>query len=394
MPDQQTRTWYTVPIHRKDPRPPVDYTRGGVDDLKKLYIEPTSRCNLSCKMCFRHAWIDPVLADMEWEVFERALDTQPDSVQTVFFGGMGEPLVHPRILDMVNAARATGRWVELLTNATLLTREMSDALLSAGLDKLWVSVDSTHPDMLTSGHEHVFDNIAAYTQARVDKVSPAKLGLAFVAMKSNAADIANLPSFAVKYNACEVNISNIIPSDENGVQEILYWRVMGTDVGMEYLQNALPDIKLPLMDFNLPQQQQALLGVMGSPMCTATLSGQPIRRKTYACTFIDEGHTFVRFDGNVAPCMALLHSSYTYLYHEKRMQLHHSYGNVAEDGLADIWNSQEYVDFRQRVRDFTFSPCIRCGGCYNREDNQADCYLNPAPTCGACLWSEGIVSCP
>ena len=26
--------------------------------LRKLYIEPTTKCNLNCKMCFRHSWFD------------------------------------------------------------------------------------------------------------------------------------------------------------------------------------------------------------------------------------------------------------------------------------------------------------------------------------------------
>ena len=59
------------------------------DTLEKLYIEPTSRCNLNCKMCFRKTWINEVAADMELFVFDRALQTMPDTVKTIFFGGMG-----------------------------------------------------------------------------------------------------------------------------------------------------------------------------------------------------------------------------------------------------------------------------------------------------------------
>ena len=57
-------------------------------------------------------------------------------------------------------------------------------------------------------------------------------------------------------------------------------------------------------------------------------------------------------------------------------------------------NSDEYKAFRERVRGFEFSPCIRCGGCDNRLENCEDCFGNGAPTCGGCLWSEGIVTCP
>lgn len=66
----------------------------------------------------------------------------------------------------------------------------------------------------------------------------------------------------------------------------------------------------------------------------------------------------------------------------------------AEQGLDEIWNAPDYADFRRRVRNFEFSPCYRCSLCENWEQGLTDCYGNDAPTCGGCLWSEGVISCP
>jgi len=41
--------------------------------LKKLYIEPTTRCNLNCRMCFRHTWFDEPIGHMDMEDFHRIL---------------------------------------------------------------------------------------------------------------------------------------------------------------------------------------------------------------------------------------------------------------------------------------------------------------------------------
>ena len=73
--------------------------------LKKLYIEPTSNCNLQCEMCFRHSWFDEQCVDMTFDIFNRILETIPQETKTLFFGGMGEPLNHPGIVDMVKACR-------------------------------------------------------------------------------------------------------------------------------------------------------------------------------------------------------------------------------------------------------------------------------------------------
>ena len=109
------------------------------DCLKKLYIEPTARCNLRCKMCFRNSWKNEIIGDMRPETFRKAMTTMPDSVETVFFGGMGEPLAHPDIVEMVRTASSLGKRVELLSNGTLLDARRTAELLDAGLDMPWTT---------------------------------------------------------------------------------------------------------------------------------------------------------------------------------------------------------------------------------------------------------------
>ena len=48
---------------------------------------------------------------------------------------------------------------------------------------------------------------------------------------------------------------------------------------------------------------------------------------------------FVKSNGDVCPCMQLLHSSYTYLFEERRKVVSCSFGNVSENLLGDIWMS-------------------------------------------------------
>ena len=68
------------------------------DQIRKLYVEASSRCNLACKMCFRHSWVGERFGDLDPAVFARVMDDPVLSgTETVFFGGMGEPLVHPAL---------------------------------------------------------------------------------------------------------------------------------------------------------------------------------------------------------------------------------------------------------------------------------------------------------
>jgi MoaA/NifB/PqqE/SkfB family radical SAM enzyme len=371
-------------------------------------------------MCFRNTWVGESFADMDRETFDRAMATMPAGVETIFFGGMGEPLHHKDILYMVaEASKRAGR-VELLTNGTLLTPEMSKSLIEAGLGMLWVSIENFEADAygqirMGSSLKKITENISAFNRERyrfelaqrdgsygrsneevlkqMEEHRSVSLGMTFVAMKSNVHMLGGLSKFARTYNINEVNISNVIPTDAASEAEGLYTRVVNFSLGDRKSNEGYPTVDLPYMDFNLPAVQDGLMGLLSTDN-NLMIGGAPLERHKRYCRFVEEGCCFVKHDGQVTPCMALLHSQRTWLDGSSRTVYSHSFGSVKETGLADIWNGESYEDFRARVKAFSFSPCISCGGCDNRDTNEQDCIGNIAPTCGACLWSEGIIACP
>ncbi|NLM20137.1 MAG: radical SAM protein, partial [Peptococcaceae bacterium] len=101
--------------------------------LAKLYIEPTSRCNLRCETCIRETWNEP-LGSMDKQTFDSLVEQMKEmkSLNTVMFGGFGEPTFHKDILYMVGKVKALGLNVEITTNGTLLNRTMAKGLLEKG----------------------------------------------------------------------------------------------------------------------------------------------------------------------------------------------------------------------------------------------------------------------
>lgn len=375
------------------------------DKLRKLYIEPTSKCNLNCKMCFRNTWIDEELGNMSMEVFENTINTMPSSVEKIFFGGMGEPLYHPQIIKMVKLASSKGKEVELLTNGTLLNDEMSEKLLGAGITMLWISIDSLESE----GYEKIrvnskldkiianikiFNTLREYSGESNKAKNNVELGIAFVAMKINIDQLEKMPLFCAIHGVSKVNVSNLLPSDESSVDDILYSRSLGVDTSSELIFNILPEINIPIMDWNIQDVGKSMNKLLKSQVSSLSICNNKILRKSNYCKFIEEGCSFIKYNGNVTPCMGVLHSSKTYLFDEKRKVYHHSFGSVLEDSLENIWKKEEYYVFREKVRKFNFSLCVICGGCENWKENKEDCFGNSKPTCGACLWSEGIITCP
>jgi MoaA/NifB/PqqE/SkfB family radical SAM enzyme len=112
------------------------------------------------------------------------------------------------------------------------------------------------------------------------------------------------------------------------------------------------------------------------------------------CRFVSTGCVAIRPEGDVSPCLPLLHTHRYYFRGDPRRTLAYRVGNIHQTPLAQIWAGGEYRAFRDRVRRFEFSPCIDCCGCHFRETNQEDCYGSVFPRCGECLWAAGLVQCP
>ena len=124
-----------------------------------LDIDPTNRCNLRCPMCPRTwysergltGWAPGGPGDMGMALYGRLVEEGARAgLKSVKLNFLGEPLLHPRLAEMVAMAAARGLWVMINTNATLLTEEAARTLLAAGLSDIFFSFDSPYPESYES----------------------------------------------------------------------------------------------------------------------------------------------------------------------------------------------------------------------------------------------------
>lgn len=127
-----------------------------------VYVEVTTACNFKCSYCPRgvaNASGIPVKSkSMSLENLCACVDSLrkfPDRLKAFVFVGQGEPLLNPRIADMVAYAKKAeiADRVEVVTNGSMLTEEVSDGLIASDLDYLRISLQGlTAEDYLkTSG---------------------------------------------------------------------------------------------------------------------------------------------------------------------------------------------------------------------------------------------------
>jgi len=368
-----------------------------VTHLAKLYIEPTNRCNLACVTCMRNSW-DVELGQMREAIFGRILEgLRPISpTPSVFFGGLGEPLAHPRAIEMVARAKAAGAVAELITNGTLLDERRARGLIEAGLDVLWVSIDGATPESyadvrLGAALPEVLENMARFRRLRPagHRARP-EIGINFVAMKRNIGDLPEVIAIGRRLGVTRFAVSNVLPYTPELCDEVLYERTLHD---IAYLPSAwLPRLNFPKMDLN-DDTQPAFLRALRSG-ANVTFAGSNLGGANDVCTFIESGSMTVGWDGSVSPCPPLLYTHVSYLHRRRRVSHRHIIGNVGERELLDLWNDLDYVAYRDRVQRFAFAPCTACGGCDLSEANLEDCLGNLFPVCGGCLWAQCVIQCP
>jgi radical SAM protein with 4Fe4S-binding SPASM domain len=111
-----------------------------------LDVEATNRCNLKCTFCDKLPHLKPEdIGLLDFALFTRIIDEGAEKkLCGLKLSYRGEPLLHPRLADMVAYAKKKGILdVYFNTNAMLLSKAKANALMAAGLDRISVSVEGT-----------------------------------------------------------------------------------------------------------------------------------------------------------------------------------------------------------------------------------------------------------
>ena len=308
--------------------------------------------------------------------------------------GFGEPLAHPEFSTLVALARARGLRLEIITNGTLLDASLAAHLAALGVAQVAVSLDGGDD----AAYGRVRDGdlgvavgaVKALLDARRRARSAMTVGAAFVATRRNIGSLPGLLALAHDLALDFVSISNVVPHTPEMAEELLWggaaWAASFPDAGWR------PRLELARLTLD-DQSRPALAALLhhGPTWPPPGAAGGPQRNH---CRFAHEGVLAVSWDGRVAPCLSLLHTHPEYVNSHWKTVKSHTIGHIDHDSLPDIWRETAYRDFRRRLRDFDFSPCLACGGCPETDTNDTDCYGSPFPSCGECLWAQGIVLCP
>ncbi|WP_246096077.1 radical SAM protein [Paenibacillus sinopodophylli] len=111
---------------------------------KWIWLQVIESCNLRCKMCYE--WGEsgaykerPELKQLELSAIEQIINDCKDAKPHYDLFG-GEPLLYPRIKEVLTMIKESGSTVSFPTNGTLLSK-YAEMIVEAGPSRVWVSLD-------------------------------------------------------------------------------------------------------------------------------------------------------------------------------------------------------------------------------------------------------------
>ena len=419
----------------------------------KLFVETTTRCNLSCVMCVKQAEGCGITeGDMAPSTFA-ALEPALPTAEALILNGVGEPLLHPGLEGFITRAKAlmpAGSWVGFQSNGLLLDEARALSLLRAGLDKICLSLDAFSPDtyqrIREGGQllsiERAFDAIAKAKAALPENTF--QLGIEFVVMPSNMQELPTVLPWAAAHGAAFAIVTHALPYAEAETTSVTYETCSAEAIELfrKWQAKAAAEdadiYRYPriIWKYSKSAEELRVVGFVEHMKAEAEQSGiyldlkklftlalahmertahifqearqaadacgidlklpELLLKETRRCDFVEEGGMFVSWDGEIFPCYFLWHHYHCFASGWQQTVKPRSFGNLAEKSALDIWNTGTFHAFRENVIRYDYPYCASCSlaPCdYVQTDNfEQDCHINAEP-CGSCLWCMGIFQC-
>ncbi len=271
----------------------------------RLWIEPTSVCNLRCVMCPNKDLTKAQKGFMDLALFKKIIDEAKGFVSDVHLLHRGESLLHPDFFEMVRYAHEAGIVTRFHTNGTLLDEDKARRLIEAGLDQFAFSFDGLDKESYESirvngDYEKTLGNIVRFLE--IKKELKAEKPVTFV--------------------------------------ELIYFPEVFERLGKGALQSLKDRFKgLPLDRLHVKELHN-----------WAGDRGALRRQKDYSpCTFL--WHALIIFwDGSVLPCTQDFFGYYTL-------------GNVKDSSIREIWNNEKMQTLRRKILAQDIADLETCSQC-------------------------------
>ncbi|MCO4782422.1 MAG: radical SAM protein [Candidatus Cloacimonetes bacterium] len=313
---------------------------------QSIHIDVTSKCNTKCTFCGYHTdlindkpWTENGWSEKEldFEVFTRFVDDLVDlkSNEDVLLTGGGEPLMHPKILDMVSYLRANDVYTILFTNGLLLKKYTVNQLVDLGLNKIYWSIHSASSSTWLMQHSgsnpNTFQMVIDQMNYLIDykkqkQLSSPDIVLVNAISAVNAHEVMDLVDLAIDLKVDHLRLQVVHQHNEQTKHLLL------TKYQLQRLNKQLPEIEQKLKDNNvllLDNISYQISNLLENIENTEIINDDwSYNKYNQSGCFI--GYLFTRtwVDGTMSYCC------------------HDRVVDNLENGFKDVWTSDKYNEYR------------------------------------------------
>ena len=130
--------------------------------FKKIYIEITNICNLSCSFCPKTSRKQEFMSCEKIETIIKDIDPL---TEYLYFHLMGEPLLHPELEKLLAIAERYNKRVVITTNGTLISKRQDILLKSKAIYKIVFSLHSFEANSSEISMEEYLSNIISFCKS-------------------------------------------------------------------------------------------------------------------------------------------------------------------------------------------------------------------------------------
>ena len=307
---------------------PPDSTPGGkraplsldlpLDTPYLVQMFPCYACNFRCEYCIfaisksERNFISDVVF-MDWDLYTRCIDDMKGfnkKLKMLRFAAIGEPLLHPRISDMVEYAKSAdiAHSIDIVTNASKLNPDLSHELVDAGLGRLRISLEGLSSEEYKKNakvdidFEQFVDNIRYFYEHKKDTFVYIKI-IDYMIKTPGREELFH----SVFSDICDaLAIENLTPT----IHKIDYYAISG-------------------QSNDRPQNGACLLDADVCPQGFYLMQINP--------------------DGKVVPCCNMTYPDIL--------------GNAQIENVVEIWNGSKFNDFRIKMLQSRAEASLICQNC-------------------------------
>lgn len=331
---------------------------------EQLHIDLTNACTLHCLCCWHRSPLVPASGvaphwnprhSLPYEVALRVVDEAAAmGVERIIYSGGGDPLLHPRLFDILRATAERGIEMMLVSTLAAADEETVRRIVASGVDRLLVSLWAgdeegylrMHPGAPPGSFAKVVSLLNVLARLRPPGAKPQLVTMNVVSAR-NAGDVEKMIRLALDAGAAEVWFQPVDVEHE-GLRPLLLGRegIEGLIATLERCADKYRHLLKPgqenLLGFGefieKLRNSRAAEGIFHSDVIDTI----PCYMGWYECRILA--------NGDVVPCCKA-----------DRIPL----GNILSHSLRDIWFSSRYEEFRRNAltlpKTDPYFGKIRCG---------------------------------